>query len=315
MRLGVVGMLPSDSQAVPSSQGQETRTLGLTGSGVANILPNDFRTFTPSQFDPIRALGLTGFGHHFGPDPADVTDGDCERARVAWEELGLDLAQFALLYPECLFDPNDAVRRAVIARIKAGNRVARLLRAGVHLIRPGSLNPAGSWTPHPDNHRPDSVNRFVASLREIADDAEANEVTIVVESHVVSLMRSPEVCVEVVDRVGSPRIRIVLDPVNHFESIQQTFNSTQRLHQIFDILGPIAPVGHAKDIRVGNDLVTHLDEAAPGEGLLDYATFLTRFHQANPDGYLLIEHIPPSKVPAAVAYIRRVAQEAGVEIH
>lgn len=314
MRLGVVGMLPSDLQPATASPSEENRTLGLTGSGVTNMLPNDFRTFTTPHFEAIRALGFTGFGHHFGPDPSSVTEGDCERARSVWEGLGLDLAQFALLYPECLFDSDNAVRRAVIARIKAGNRVARLLRAGAHLIRPGSLNPAGSWTPHPDNHRPECLDRFVASLREIADDAEANGVTVVVESHVVSIMRSPEVCAEVVDRVGSPRIRIVLDPVNHFESIDQAFHSTERLRQIFDILGPIAPIGHAKDLRVGNDLVTHLEEAVPGEGILDYTTLLTRFQQANPDGYLLIEHIPPSKVPIASAYIRHVAEEVGVEI-
>lgn len=315
MRLGVVGMLPNTLNPAAEGQSAETRTLGLTGTAVTNVLPTDFRTFISSQFDMVRALGFAGFGHHFGGDPAEVTEEACARARETWESIPLELAQFALLYRECLFDPDEAVRRRIIAKIKAGNRVARWLRAGVHLIRPGSRNPAGSWTPHPDNHTPESVARFVETLGEIADDAERNEVTIVVESHVVSLMRSPEVCAEVVERVGSPRIRIVMDPVNHFESIHQAFNSTERLNQIFDVLGPIAPIGHAKDITVGNHLVSHLDEAVPGEGLLDYATFLKRFHAANPDGYLLIEHIPPEKVPPANAYIRRVAEETGVEVY
>jgi sugar phosphate isomerase/epimerase len=315
MRLGAVGMLPNTLKPAANAQSTETRTLGLTGTDVVHMLPNDFRTFTPDHVRPVLDMGFTGFGHHFGGDPAAVTEAECERARSVWEPLGLDLAQFVLLYGECLFDPDEGVRRGIARKINAGNRVARMLRAGVHLIRPGSRNPAGSWTPHPENHTRASMDRFVETLRHIAADAEAQEVTVVVECHVVSIMRSPDVCVEVIERVGSPRMRVVMDPVNHFESIQQAFNSTRHLNDMFDRMGAMAPIGHAKDLRVGNDLVSHLDEEVPGEGVLDYRTFLRRFQACNPDGYLLIEHIPPDRIPAAAAFIRRTAEEVGVEIH
>ncbi|MBM3264133.1 MAG: TIM barrel protein [candidate division Zixibacteria bacterium] len=314
MRLGVVGMLPDTLKPAADAQSNETRTLGLTGTSVVNMLPNDFRTFSAAQFAPVLDMGFTGFGHHFGGDPATVTETECECARHVWEPLGLDLAQFVLLYGECLFDPDANVRRRIVDKIKAGNRTARLLRAGVHLIRPGSLNPAGSWTPHPENHTQASLDRFVDTLKRIGEDAESNGVTVVVECHVVSIMRSPEVCVEVTERVGSPRIRLVMDPVNHFESIYQAFNSTMHLNAIFDSMGDLCPIGHAKDIRVGNDLVSHLDEEVPGEGLLDYTTFLTRFQACQPDGYLLIEHIPPDKIAAAGGFIRRSAAAAGIEV-
>ena len=49
--------------------------------------------------------------------------------------------------------------------------------------------------------------------------------------------------------------------------------------------------------------------------MLDYKTFLTRFQAINPDCYLLFEHIPPEKIPAANAFVRRVAAEVGVEIY
>ncbi|MDP6050770.1 MAG: TIM barrel protein [Candidatus Latescibacteria bacterium] len=315
MRLGVVGMLPNTLQPAADDQSTETRMIGVTGNQVVHMLPNDFRTFASNQFDSVLEMGFTGFGHHFGGDPTTVTEEECGHGCEIWEPLGLEMAQFLLLYGECLFDPDETVRRRVINKIHAGNRMARYLKAGAHLIRPGSLNPAGSWTPHPDNHTSDSIDRFVHSLREIGDDAETNGVTVVVECHVVSIMRNPDICVEVIERVDSPRIRVVMDPVNHFESIHQAFNSTAQLNYIFDRLGPISPIGHAKDIRVGNDLVSHLDEEVPGEGMLDYKTFLTRFQAINPDGYLLFEHIPPEKIPAANAFVRRVAAEVGVEIY
>ena len=314
MRLGVVGMLPSTLEVIQDDRSAENRTIGVTGTDVVNFLPNDFRTFAAEQFDSVLAQGFTGFGHHFGGDPISVTEAECGAGRTVWESLGLDLAQFLMLYDECLFDPNDAVRWHIIDKIKAGNRVARLLRAGVHLIRPGSLNPAGAWTPHPDNHTRESVDRFVDSLRQIGEDAVEQNVTVVVECHVVSIMRSPDVCADVVERVGSPGIRLVMDPVNHFESIDHAFNSTEHLNYIFDVLGPLSPIGHAKDLIVGNSLVTHLDEGVPGDGLLDYTTFLTRFQEYNPDGYLLFEHIPPEQIPKATAFIKKVAGEAGIRI-
>ncbi|MBT5874004.1 MAG: sugar phosphate isomerase/epimerase [Candidatus Latescibacteria bacterium] len=314
MRLGVVGMLPNTMASESGSQSEENRTIGVSGGGVVNFLPNDFRTFNKEQFESVLSQGLNGFGHHFGGDPKSVTEDECARGRAIWESLGLDLAQFLLLYEECLFDPNEAIRQRIVEKISEGNRVARLLGAGVHLIRPGSRNPAGPWTPHPNNHTDESISLFVETLRQIGANAEANGVTVVVECHVVSIMRSPDVCAQVIEQVGSPNIRLVMDPVNHFESIQQAFNATEHLGYIFDVLGPVSPIGHAKDIIVGNNLITHLDEGAPGDGVLDYATFLTRFQEYNPEGYLLFEHIPPEKIPGAVAHLRRVADEVGVEI-
>ncbi|MEE2708325.1 MAG: hypothetical protein VYA69_01865 [Gemmatimonadota bacterium] len=55
----------------------------------------------------------------------------------------------------------------------------------------------------------------------------------------------------------------------------QAFNSTEHLNNIFDVLGPLPPIGHANDQITGNSLVTHLDESVPGDGLLDYTTSLT----------------------------------------
>ena len=284
--------------------------------GIVGMLPGNFRTFTKEHMEAIRGLEFTGFGFHFSSDDVfDVTTGDCEKYNQFMAGEGLDLVQFALTYSECLFDPDRAVRASVIRRINRGVEIARQINAHSCLIRPGSLNPDGAWTSHRDNHLPESMERLIETLTPIAQKADAEGVTIIVETHAVSIMDSPETCKAVVDAVGFDSLRIVMDFVNHFQTLQQVYNSTDRLNHIFDIMGPIAPVAHVKDIKVENGLVLHINEERPGEGELDLAQALRRFDGFYPDGYGLIEHLPMEKIPLANANVRRIAAENGIDIH
>ena len=284
--------------------------------GIVGMLPGNFRTFTKEQMEAIRALEFTGFGFHFSSDDVfDVTAGDCEKYNQFMAGEGLDLVQFALTYSECLFAPDPTVTESVIRRINRGLEIARQINAHSCLIRPGSLNPDGAWTSHRDNHLPESMERLIETLTPIAQKADAEGVTIIVETHAVSIMDSPETCKAVVDAVGLDSLCIVMDFVNHFQTLQQVYNSTDRLNHIFDIMGPIAPVAHVKDIKVENGLVLHINEEMPGEGELDLAQALRRFDGLYPDGYGLIEHLPMEKIPLANANVRRIAAENGIDIH
>jgi len=284
--------------------------------GVVGMLPDDFRTYTPAQLEAITVLGFTGFGCHLDSALAfEITAADCAVFAALCNTAGLDLAQFSLSYGECLFAPDQAVRTAVTAKIERGIALARQLRAQTLLIRPGSLNPTGPWTPHRDNYLPASMDRLIATLRSIAARAEAEGVLIVIETHAISILDSPETCNALVAAIGSPSMRVVMDPVNHFQSLRQVYAAHERLKHIFDLMGTFAPIAHIKDIAVRDDLVLHLDEVAPGEGELDLALLLRRFDGLYPEGYGLLEHLPAEKIPAANAHVRRVAAECGIAIH
>ena len=78
--------------------------------GIVGMLPGDFRTFQPDQMAAIRDLGFTGFGFHLnGDDVFAITEADCVAYRRFIAAEGLDLAQFAITYDECLFavDPQS----------------------------------------------------------------------------------------------------------------------------------------------------------------------------------------------------------------
>lgn len=277
---------------------------------------SDFRTVTAEELSNIKALDFTGVSFHFRS--ADIPNVPADAVQRCAHLLGvaqLTLVQFGITYDECLFHPDAAIRAAGIASVVRGMSTAVALGAQHYLFRPGSLNPDGAWTSHRDNYLPESMARLIDTLKPIAEQAERHELTLVMETHAVSIMDSPEVCRDVVERVGSDRLRIVMDFVNHFQTLRQVYDSAARLNHIFDVMGPIAPMAHVKDISVQNGLVLHLNEEVPGEGELELGVALKRFDAMYPNGYGLIEHLPVEKIPLAAANVRRIAAENDVQIH
>ena len=283
--------------------------------GVVGYVPGDPRDFTEEVFIKALDLGVTSVCYH-GPGEilGELTSADCNRVNDLYDNMGLELAQFGIGYRECLFDPDESVRDEAVRTIHRGLEVGRSLRAHNVLIRTGSLNPSGSYDPAPENHEPGCLEVLVETLSRVADKAEEEGMTVVVETHALTIMGTPEINRQVIDAVGSDRMRVVMDFVNHFQSLEQAYNSTQRLNHIFDLMGPISTISHVKDIRLEPGLVLHMNEEVPGAGVLDLVTALRRWEGLHPDGYMLVEHLPEEKISTAVGNVRRIAAEAGVAI-
>jgi sugar phosphate isomerase/epimerase len=154
----------------------------------------------------------------------------------------------------------------------------------------------------------------VESLRGLVPHAAAVGILLAIEGHAVSPLDTPEVAREVLDAVDSPLLGVNADLVNFITNLDEAYDASGLIARFFDRLGPRVVCGHAKDVTVGDRLVVHIDECVPGEGYLDHAAVLRRFDACCPGGVLLIEHLPPEKVPAARAALLRVAAEAGIPI-
>lgn len=283
--------------------------------GVVGYVPGDPRVVTESVLQKGLDLGVTSVCYH-GPGEIldELTAADCDRVNALYDDLGLELAQFGIGYRECLFDPDGSVRDRVVRTIQRGLEVGGALKAHNVLIRTGSLNPGGSYDPAPENHEPGRLEVLIDTLSRVVDKAEEEGMTVVVETHALTIMGSPEINRQVVEAVGSDRLRVVMDFVNHFQSLAQVYHSTERLNHIFDVMGPISTVAHIKDISVEPGFVIHMNEEVPGAGELDLVTAVRRWEALHPGGYMLVEHLPEDKIPTAVANVRRIAAEAGVAI-
>jgi sugar phosphate isomerase/epimerase len=265
--------------------------------GVAGMLPADLRQVDAAAADRVRAAGFTGVSCFF-PDPAAWTAAELERLRAALAAAGVAVAQVNARY-ECLVNPDEARRRDGVAALRTAVSAAQALAGATLYVRPGGLNPAGPWLPHPENHRPETIDRLVRSLQEVAPAAEAAGVRLAIEGHVLSPLDTPARVREVIDRVTSPALGFNVDPVNFVGGLADAYHSAGLLDRLFDTLGDVTWAAHVKDFVVEDRLVLHIDETVPGRGRLDLEHFFRRFVAAAPDGWVLIEHLPDELIPEA----------------
>jgi sugar phosphate isomerase/epimerase len=278
--------------------------------GVVGLLPGDPGQITPEHARRIRACGFTGASVMIA-DPDSCPPASLVRARDVLAAEGVRVAQANARYPS-LVHPDEARRAEGVRLAQRACAAARRLDAVFLLIRPGSLHPGGDWRPHPANHAAATCERLIDSLRQVCRAAEDEGVLIGLECHVVSPLDTPRRIRQVIEAVGSASLRYNADPVNLVGSLQDAYDTTGLLHRAFDELGRYVISAHVKDLCLGERLVLHLDECAPGEGIFDLQTFLRLYEQYHPDGYALIEHLPDDKIPEAKRALDAALAGAGL---
>jgi sugar phosphate isomerase/epimerase len=282
MRAGVVGLLPGNPAAVTAEHARTIRALGFTGASISIARPDEFR--------------------------AD----DLVHARTVLAEHGIVVAQANAAYP-ALVHPDAAQRAEGVRLVSRACEAARILEARYLLVRSGSVNPAGNYAPHRENHTQETADRLIDSLRQVSAVAAGEGVTLGLECHVITTLESPRRVREIIEAVGSPALRYNADPVNFVSSFADAYDTAGVLHRVFTELGPYVVSAHVKDVCLGNRLVVHIDECAPGEGIFDLGTFMRLYEQHLPDGFALIEHLPDAKIPAAKQALDAVLERVGIQ--
>jgi sugar phosphate isomerase/epimerase len=279
--------------------------------GVAGLLPA-WQQIDLACAQRVRAAGFRGASIFF--DRPLETDPDQVRAlKAILDEAGLEAAQANGWY-EVLVNPDARLRGAGIQGIQALCRIGRILDAGSVYVRPGSLNPRGAWTPHPLNHAPETFDCLVDSLKQACAAAEEEGVYLAVEGHVLSPLDTPRRMRDVLDAVGSPALKVNIDPVNFIGTVRDVHNTRPVLAELFDLLAADTIAAHLKDLALGDDLVLHINEVVIGEGVLDYPYLFQRLAEMPHPVYCLIEHLADEKVPQARDALLRAAREAGVTL-
>ena len=65
---------------------------------------------------------------------------------------------------------------------------------------------------------------------------------------------------DLIQAVGSPHLTFNTDPVHFIGSVTDVHDTRPVLNQLFDLLGTVTTVGHAKDLRLEDELVLHIQE-------------------------------------------------------
>ncbi|MEP6988116.1 MAG: sugar phosphate isomerase/epimerase family protein, partial [Chloroflexota bacterium] len=216
-------------------------------------------------------------------------------------------------YP-CIISPDESIRKAGVEGARDLVKLAARMSVPESGVRPTSLNPRGDWWPHPDNYKPETQDRLVRSLVEILQTAEDLNVDVVLETHVTTTLDTAENIRHVIERTGSKRLKLNLDPCNFVGDLRTACNPTPMIHHIFDVLEDYIATVHLKDYYTEDRFTVHIAETVIGTGMMDFDTILQRVNKVMPDGYVVIEHLPINLIALAKTNLTAKIKVLGISL-
>jgi L-ribulose-5-phosphate 3-epimerase len=257
-----------------------------------DVFPGDHR----QQARRTREAGLACV--HLRP-PAGLNPDACRAATEAFLAEGLQVSAVAGYVN--LVNPDTARREEGLQRLHRLIALCPEFGTPYLATETGSLNPESEWADYPSNHTEEAWQILLPILREAVHRCEDSGVILLIEGYVNNVIATVSDCRRLREAIPSPSLGFMLDPNNLFEEADMA-DLPAHLERIFQVIGPHAPVAHAKDVVYHDG---QIDTPRAGAGRLDYPAFARLMQQYQPNAPLILEHLRESEVPETVAYVRR----------
>ena len=222
------------------------------------------------------------------------------------------LAEFGA-YCINILDTNPVLRQKNIDEICRRLEYADEMGVRCCVMHGGSVE-TGDWgNANPLNMSEKSFYETVTAIQSILDRVQPTTTKLVIETESYLLPDSPEIYARLIEAVDRPGFAVHLDPVNIIASPRQFYYNAQYIKQCFSILGPWIVSCHAKDITMpAKHATVQINETFIGDGMLDYATYLTEIEKLNPAPTLMIEHLDEQQLHQGLQFIFAQAAAIGI---
>ncbi len=234
--------------------------------------------------------------------PDEVPVAVCRRIREAADRRGLALSAVSGTFN--IIDPDTARRADNFRRLEVLAHACAELGTSVITLCSGTCDPDNMWRRHPDNDSPAAWSQVVASMHQIARIGREAGVIMAFEPEVNNVVDTARKARQLLDEIGSPHLKVVLDGANLFHA-----GELPRMRAILDealtLIGPDLALAHAKDLTRDGDA----GDVAAGTGVLDYDHYLGGLRAIGFSGPLIAHGLREDQVPACVAFLARKLQE------
>ena len=212
-----------------------------------------------------------------------------------------------------LMEADTEKRAKNLANVTEGLALAEALGARCCVDIAGSFSPTSWFGPHPDNLTEKFFDAAVENARKIIDAVQPKRTKFTYEAMGWAMPDSPDCYLRMIKAVDRPAFAVHLDPCNLVNSPEKFYRNTALLNECFDKLGPWIVSCHAKDLTWDVEMNVHFREVAPGQGALDYATYLKRIAQLPEPPTLMLEHLAKAEDYAgARAHVFAVGKQNGL---
>ncbi len=265
-----------------------------------------------SPDDPVAfARAHRDFGYRAAYVPPIAVDDAAGLAAIeaAFAQADVVLAEIGIW--RNLVAPEPDVRRANLDHACDCLAIADAVGARCAVSYIGSAAPGTDYAPHPLNMGAEAFDATVETARLILDRVKPKRARFALEMMQYALPDSVDCYAALIKAIDRPAFAAHLDPVNLIMTPRVYFENGALIRECFEKLGAHIVSCHAKDILLHHQAALHLDEVMIGDGVLDYATYLTELDRLD-DVPLMLEHLEGAEYATARDRLVAMGQEAGV---
>ena len=261
-----------------AAQGAEPLLMAARQAGYASV-----------QFN-MACLGLASM-------PEVISDETAQSVARASKATGVKIAAVSGTYN--MIHPDRAKRDDGMRRLGVMIKAAGAMGTGLVTLCTGSRDAEDQWRHHPDNESPEAWADLIAEMTKVAVMAEANAVDLGIEPELANVVCNAQAARRLIGEIGSPRIRIVLDPANLFEVAGEA-ERRDIIERAVDLLGERIVMAHAKDRDAKGNFV------AAGTGVIDFRHFVGALKNAGFNGPLITHGLSEAEAPSVAAFLKGI---------
>lgn len=241
-------------------------------------------------------LALSKVISEYPVDDGALTPGYALYLKRLFEKYHLDIAVLGCYLN--LANPNPESLAKITHRYLAHIRFASLLGVGVVGTETGAVNEEYRF--EEKNHSDEALEIFIRNVKPVVEYAEKMGVIFAIEPVYKHIVCNPIRAREVLDKIGSPNLQIIFDPVNLLDSCNYR-DRDAIIEEAIDLLGEDIAMIHIKDFVVQDG---ELVSVAAGTGEMDYGKIIRFIKERKPYVHVTLENTVPENAVEARRYIQ-----------
>jgi len=267
--------------------------LGIFAKTFAGTTPLEvLRAARGAGYDAVQYnMACSGLGSL----PSSISEEAAEAVHTASAQTGVEIAAVSATYN--MIHPDPAAREQGRRSFEAIAAAAHRMGARLLTVCTGSLDPHDQWRRHPDNADAAAWEDLCLEFSRVLAIADRHDVLIGVEPEPANVVSSARRARDIIDAMGSARIRIVLDPANLTESAPPEERAAL-IDAAVDLLHDRIALAHAKDRRDDGRVV------AVGAGVIDFHHVLALLRRSGFRGALVAHGLAAHEATDVAVYLK-----------
>jgi sugar phosphate isomerase/epimerase len=227
-------------------------------------------------------------------------------ASIRRELVARDMRMAAVSGTFNVIHPDHEARSAGMRRLRVLAAACHAMGTSVITLSTGTRDRGDMWRAHPENASPAAWDELLVSMRQIVAIGAAFGVTMAFEPEVSNVVDSARKARQLLDVLGSPHVKVVMDGANLFHTGELPAMASI-LDEAFALLGADIALAHAKDLS-HDGAAGH--EAA-GQGVLDYPRYLRLLQESGYAGSLILHGLAEAQVTGCVHFLQEQLVQLG----